>query len=201
MSSRALRRLREEKEAAALLATTNEEKEEGDDESFSSEEETTGGGGGFMMMLDDDDDEESERESDEISHDDGDDGDSENEKKTMNNITKNATPRKKKAADKKEEDEEDLDAILSDMNIIQQGTTDRATIDSAASANIEQNVLPTTIRQLLLSTNNKNGYDVQDLDLDNAMRSLLGGENDPFLTSQISLLLLRWQSQQRQAIT
>lgn len=87
------------------------------------------------------------------------------------------------------------------MNIIQQqGTGTHTAIDSAA-ANIEQNVLPTTIRQLLLSTNNKNGYDVQDLDLDNAMRSLLGGENDPFLTSQISLLLLRWQSQQRQAIT
>ena len=187
------------------MATTNEEKEEGDDdESSSEEEETTGGGGGFMMMLDDDD-EESESESDESSHDDGDDGDSKNEKmeKTMNNITKNATPRKKKAADKKEEEEEDLDAILSDMNIIQQqDTADTHTaIDSAASANIEQNVLPTTIRQLLLSTNNKNGYDVQDLDLDNAMRSLLGGENDPFLTSQISLLLLRWQSQQRQAIT
>lgn len=183
------------------MATTNEEKEEGDDESFSSEEETTGGGGGFMMMLDDDD-EESESESDESSHDDiDDDGDSDRKEKTINNITKNVTPRKRKAADKKEEDEEDLDAILSDMNIIQQGTTDRATIDSAASANIEQNVLPTTIRQLLLSTNNKNGYDVQDLDLDNAMRSLLGGENDPFLTSQISLLLLRWQSQQRQAIT
>ena len=185
------------------MATTNEEKEEGDDESFSSEEETTGGGGGFMMMLDDDD-EESESESDESSHDDiDDDGDNDRKEKTINNITKNVTPRKRKAADKKEEDEEDLDAILSDMNIIQQqGTADTHTaIDSAAAANIEQNVLPTTIRQLLLSTNNKNGYDVQDLDLDNAMRSLLGGENDPFLTSQISLLLLRWQSQQRQAIT
>ena len=211
MSSRALRRLREEKEAAALLATTNEGDE---DESSSEEEEDTVGGGGFMMMLDDESDSESE------SDDDDDDDKKETTIDTItitnatpNNKSKKASPKKKAAEKKDEEEEEDLDAILSDMNIIQQGTTtdtDHHAIDSAAvgnsnSACIQKHLKSNTIRQLLLSssttTNNKNEdgyhYDIQDLDLDYAMRSLVGGGanigGDPFAMDD-----LHAQQQQQQ---
>lgn len=163
MSSRALRRLREEKEAALAA-----EAEEGEEESSEEEEEDDGGnkgGGGFMMMLEEESSSEEESESsddgDEI---DGDDDDGKEEKKV-------AAPAKSKKTSKEEkilEEEEDLDAILSDLNI-QSSHHDSSTADNSSPAAA---ALP-TIRSLLLSK--QKGFDVQDLDLDYAMRSLLGG--------------------------
>jgi hypothetical protein len=147
MSSRALRRLREEKEAAAALEAANEE----DEEESSSEEEDNNNGGGFTMMLDED----SESSSDE----DEDEDDSEI-KKEQAPVMPNPKPQVEK------EEEEDLDAILSDMNIK----------SSDHSTNIDETTVeeePNTVRSILLSKTK--GFDVQDMDLDAALRALVGG--------------------------
>ncbi|KAL9185532.1 hypothetical protein ACHAXT_003309 [Thalassiosira profunda] len=147
MSSRALRRLREEKEAALA-------EEEGSGEEESSEEEEARGGA-FMDML------EEESSSEEESDSDDDDGD----KESAPVATSPAKPKKGKPQ-KPPKEEEDLDAILSDLKI-QSGHPDAAGEGETSPSG------PPTIRSLLLSR--KSGYDLQDLDLDHAMRSLLGG--------------------------
>lgn len=141
MSSRALRRLREEKEAAAALEAANEE----DEESSEEEEEDNNIGGGFTMMLDEDSESSSDEDDSEI-------------KKEQAPVKPNPKP--------KVEKEEDLDAILSDMNIK----------SSDHSTNIDDTTVeeePNTVRSILLSKTK--GFDVQDMDLDAALRALVGG--------------------------
>ena len=167
MSSRALRRLREEKEAAALLAT-NEEGDDEEEESSEEEEEGAGktGGGGFAMMLDDSDESSSEEES--SSDEDEDESGSENKKADE---LPAPVVKSKKGNKTEPKEEEDLDAILSDMNI-QSSTHDNP--DGTTTTPTTAIQLP-TIRSFLLAK--QKGFDAQDLDLDYSMRSLVGGQH------------------------
>lgn len=131
MSSRAIRRLRQEQEASFVP----------DEEEYESEEESQPKGG-FLGMLD----EESSDDSDEDSDDAGSQG---------------AVPREvvKPAAIMSSKVEEDLDAILSSFH-------EHSTLQFEDS-----NTLP-SLRSILLSPSR--GFDPQTLDLDYAVRSLLG---------------------------
>jgi len=156
MSSRALRRLRVEQEASLA-------EEHDDDESSSDEEQNDGGGGGFMAMLEEES--SSEEESSE-SDDEEEDEEDQPAVATSNKSKKGQATAKKEQAPV--EEEEDLDAILSDMKIQNQITGDEAeNNDPSASTS------SSTVRSILLSK--ANGYDTQDLDLDYALRDLLGG--------------------------
>ena len=212
MSSRVLRRLREEKEAArtaALLSAADEEvdgddNEDGgggeerngsdEDEEEGDERVDVGGRGGFMSMLMDGESSCSEGEDDESLSGGGDDeevgeegrdkagGDAKPAGATVTSFgqfknrggnprLKNQQSRNSNKArnvdDDDDEEEEDLDAILFDMNI----HSDQKE-HVAARGSGDGGGHTTSIRVLLLSK--ETGFDVQDLDLDHAMRSLVG---------------------------
>ena len=157
MSSRALRRLRVEQEASLA-------EEHDDDESSSDEEQNDGGGGGFMAML------EEESSSEEESSESDDEEEEEEDQPAVvaaSNKSKIGQATAKKEQAPAVEEEEDLDAILSDMKIQNEITGDEAeNNDPSASTS-------STVRSILLSKTH--GYDTQDLDLDYALRDLLGG--------------------------
>eukprot|EP00580_Thalassiosira_gravida_P004623 CAMPEP_0201654510 /NCGR_PEP_ID=MMETSP0493-20130528/45534_1 /ASSEMBLY_ACC=CAM_ASM_000838 /TAXON_ID=420259 /ORGANISM="Thalassiosira gravida, Strain GMp14c1" /LENGTH=817 /DNA_ID=CAMNT_0048131071 /DNA_START=797 /DNA_END=3250 /DNA_ORIENTATION=+ len=168
MSSRLIRRLREEKEAALLA----EEEATNNDESSEEEEDDAGvGNKAFMMMLEEDS--SSEDDSSSSSEDEAEDEDKEDDdaiKSAVAPLASAASAKsKKKTKQQTEEEEEDLDAILSDMNI--QNGTDHQQSTHVSSSN--SSLSHRTLRSLLLSK--KHGFELQDLDLDYAMRSLLGG--------------------------
>jgi hypothetical protein len=139
MSSRAIRRLRQEQQEALTSH------EDGDVESDDEPEQKAG----FLDMLDESDEDES---SDDNSDDDDD---------------VRAAPQIFKAANtvkpSQQKEEEDIDAILSSFH-------NERSISHSESADATP-----TLRSLLLSPSR--GYDVQSLDLDHAVRSLLGGAN------------------------
>ncbi|KAL7435471.1 hypothetical protein ACHAXM_004672 [Skeletonema potamos] len=168
MSSRALRRLRVQEASLA-------EDQEGD-ESSSDEEQSDGGGGGgggFMAMLE----EESSSEEDSSDSDEDDKSDAAlpaaavaatvaSNKSKKEQITPSKKQRQPREEEEDDEDE-DLDAILSDMKLQNQLTGDET------ENNNDSSFRSSTIRSILLSR--AHGYDTQDLDLDYAMRDLLGG--------------------------
>lgn len=161
MSSRALRRLREEKEAAAI-SEENDGSEEDDDTSDDDEDGNGGGGGNkaFLMML------EEESSEEDSSSEDGEDSDTEQEERERMTKAAAAAKKNKQQQAQQKESEEDLDVILSDIKI-QTPDDASSTIDSPDDATNK------TLRSILLS--DKNGYEVSHLDLDNAVRNLVGG--------------------------
>ncbi|KAL3769371.1 hypothetical protein ACHAW5_010490 [Stephanodiscus triporus] len=87
-------------------------------------------------------------------------------------LKKQQLPNSNKARNEEEDDdeeEEDLDAILFDMNIHTEQKEHQPTADTA---NARSSSSHTSLRALLLSK--ERGFDVQDLDLNHAMRSLIG---------------------------
>jgi hypothetical protein len=196
MSSRALRRLREEREEAAARAASLLSADEGteddddndddegrndgsDDDEGDDDEYDAGGRGGFMSMLMDDESSSSSSssgEEDDASR----DGDNDDERRpalaaiAASGRAKarggSAPPKKRQPEDDYDEniddEEEDLDAILSEMNVKNELGGHPST------AAVSSNGRHTSLRALLLSKGS--GFDVQDLDLDHAMRSLIG---------------------------
>jgi hypothetical protein len=188
MSSRALRRLRVEQEAS--LAG-----EQDDDESSSDEDQNDGGGGGgFMAML-----EEESSSEEESSDSDGEDESDEVQPAAAATVPSNKSKKEQATSKKqqppvKEEEEEDLDAILSDMKIQNQLTGDKAENNNDPSA-----ISSSTIRSILLSRTH--GYDTQDLDLDYALRDLLGGAavaGNPLFIDDDDIQQQQQQQQQQQ---
>lgn len=150
MSSRVLRRLRQEKEEQLALeaAIDEEEDEESDDDDDRNEKK-----GGFMFMMDDD-----SSSSDESSSDDDDDSGDEKGNKGGLKKAEDETIVKKPAIEE-EEEEEDLDALLSEFQVIGGGGE---TGEDGTKTQFQKN--------LLLDGNNPRDYD-----LDYTLRSMLGG--------------------------
>eukprot|EP00804_Cyclotella_cryptica_P014890 CCRYP_017888-RA/>CCRYP_017888-RA protein AED:0.28 eAED:0.28 QI:0/-1/0/1/-1/1/1/0/768 len=169
MSSRALRRLREEKEAALQYNEPDISENDDDDD-----DDETPKKGGFLGMLHEeesssDDEEETEDDDDDTVTDDDDDDDSEQQHKGNKPVVVNEPSRSNTAKQPQqlhEDDEEDIDAILSSFHPHDE-TQQPSQSSNAATANAAP-----SLRSLLLSPSH--GYDVQSLDLDHAMRSLLG---------------------------
>ncbi|KAL3775030.1 hypothetical protein ACHAWO_007215 [Cyclotella atomus] len=143
MSSRALRRLRQE-QLEATLDTNAEESEEEEEEE---EVQKTG-----FLQLDSSEDESSEDES----------SDDEDSAAAAAQSTPKPTVKAKPA---KVEKEEDIDTILSSFQ-----PTKTHDVDAPSSSQTQ------TLRNILLNKNH--GYDIQALDLDYAVKSLLGGVGD-----------------------
>eukprot|EP00956_Cyclotella_meneghiniana_P003106 scaffold3800_cov77-Cyclotella_meneghiniana.AAC.2 len=144
MSSRAIRRLREEQEASLLHDDVVDSDEEDDDQQNQH--------GGFLDML-----EESESESE--SSDDDDEG----EGAEAGELVVTPVLKSSKQPPPPAQVEEDIDAILSSFH-------DKISPESDEQATA---AATPTVRSLLLSRSH--GYDIQALDLDHAVRSLLGG--------------------------
>lgn len=237
MSSRALRRLRQEQEVLKLQEEPIREDEDDNGGSDNDDEDDDGGvvGGGnkaFLMMMDEDSssssEEESASESDSDSNENDDDDDQvhdgasvdfeENCSKTDKKVTQlasrpkttttihtsrstKADPKQKKQPHpsppgKDDDEEEDLEAILISMNIPpnpdsnstrssfsskSKATASGSRRNSAANPyypHLSPFYVPSkpTVRTILLSK--ATGFDSRDLDLDHAMRSLLGAERD-----------------------
>jgi len=184
MSSRALRRLREEKGEVRVVVDDDDDDDDddGDDE--------IGGTRGFLSILEED-------ESSSSSSDDDDKNDKatfiptsvaaalgSKQSKAGKGRGSKKVINKKSAADndasnKTDEEEEDFDTLLFNLQVVDNAhlrhtgasTTGLPSSDSGSSSN--------TLRTLLLSK--ENGFDIQDLDLDYASRSLFnigGGDND-----------------------
>jgi hypothetical protein len=186
MSSRALRALREEREEAAARAASLLSADEGeddddddddedridgsdDDENGDDDDYNAGGRRGFMSILMDDESSSSGEEDEAGRNGDNDDA----RKHALATITASSRAKTRGGVGKKiqsedvndeniEGKEEDLDAILFEMNI----KNERGEYPTTAA--VTSSGHHTSLRALLL------GFDVQDLDLDHAMRSLIG---------------------------
>ena len=150
MSSRAIRRLRQE-QLDSQLENVDESEEE---------EEVVVQKTGFLDLDDSDDSSDEESTSSDDTDEDG------NKEKAEHDVTRptvKAPKSKPKAAA-----EEDIDDILSSF---QTNTQVKHHDDANNPTNVSNT--DTTLRQILLSQ--KHGYDISALDLDNAVKSLLGG--------------------------
>jgi hypothetical protein len=143
MSSRAIRRLRQEQLEATRLDNVEDESEE-------EEEQVVVQTTGFLDLDDDSSDDESESSSS-------------NDDDNNSASTPKPLPSKLETKNKKKrEEEEDIDTIISSFQTV-----------TAAAAPKTQPASTPTLRNILLSQ--QHGYDIQALDLDNAVKSLLGG--------------------------
>ena len=185
MSSRALRRLRVE--AASIPADDTEDNAESESSSDDDEDRGGGGGGGFMAMLEEES--SSEEEESESSDDDSEEPKHPSEAASAAAAVSNKSS-KKRQNDDNDEEEEDLDAILNEMKIQTNSTYD----DKADESNTDL-CNTTTLRSILLSR--KHGYDLQDLDLDYSLRSLLGGNDNPLHIDNDDLQLQQQHQNQR----
>ena len=148
MSSRALRRLRQEKEEQLALESAIEEGEEESDEDLHERK------GGFTFMMDDD-----SSSSDESSSDDDDDGDDDGSEGEQKEVTSEHVQRRQ-VLEKEEEDEEDLDALLSEFQVV--GGGGEKGVGDGNQTQFQKNIL-------------LDGNNPRDYDLDYTLRSMLGG--------------------------
>ncbi|KAL7488435.1 hypothetical protein ACHAW6_014027 [Cyclotella cf. meneghiniana] len=165
MSSRAIRRLRQEKEAALPFLEQNIS----DDD----DEEETPQKGRFLGMLHEDETSSDDDDGTDDDHDDDnddDDNDDDHHHDGSNSVvvkepSKPTAVKPQQQQQQQQEEEEDIDAILSSFH--PHDETQQPAQSTAATAK----AVP-SLRSLLLSSSH--GYDIAALDLDQAMRSLLG---------------------------